>query len=103
MPQAYEDERSMSVLKPYGVWAVVCPFNFPIAIGMGMASAAMITGNAVVIKPSTLTPFAFNKAFHLLEEAGLPPGVANMITGPGGEVGDALVTHKDVEGVVFTG
>jgi 1-pyrroline-5-carboxylate dehydrogenase len=99
----YEDERPVSVLRPYGVWAVVCPFNFPIAIGMGMASAAMITGNTVVIKPSSLTPFAFNKAFQLLDEAGLPPGVANLITGPGGEVGDALVTHPNVEGVVFTG
>ncbi len=61
LPPAYENERSMSILRPYGVWAVVCPFNFPIAISMGMASAAMITGNTVVIKPSSLTPFAFNQ------------------------------------------
>ncbi len=100
---AYEDEESSLVLRPYGVWSVICPFNFPIAISMGMSSAAMITGNTVVIKPSSLAPFAFHKAFQLLEEAGLPPGVANLVTGPGGEVGDAMVIHPDVQGVVFTG
>jgi 1-pyrroline-5-carboxylate dehydrogenase len=100
---AYEGESSISVLQPYGVWSVVCPFNFPVAISVGMAVSAMITGNTVVIKPSSLAPFSFYKAFQLLEEAGLPPGVANLVSGPGGVVGDAMVTHPNVEGVVFTG
>ena len=100
---AYEGESSTSILQPYGVWSVICPFNFPVAIGIGMSVAAMITGNTVVIKPSSLAPFAFYKAFQLLEEAGLPPGVANLVSGLGEVVGDAMVTHPNVEGVVFTG
>jgi len=100
---AYEDERSYSILRPYGVWSVICPFNFPVAISIGMACAAMITGNTVLIKPSSTAPFALYRAFQLLEQAGLPPGVANFIAGSGKEVGVAMTSHPDVEGIVFTG
>jgi 1-pyrroline-5-carboxylate dehydrogenase len=100
---AYEDERAYSVLKPYGVWSVICPFNFPVAISIGMACGAMITGNTVLIKPSSTTPFALYKSFILLEQAGLPPGVANYIAGSGKEVGGAMVSHPGVDGIVFTG
>jgi 1-pyrroline-5-carboxylate dehydrogenase len=100
---AYEDERAYSVLRPYGVWSVICPFNFPVAISIGMACAAMITGNTVVIKPSSTAPFALYKAFQLMEQAGLPPGVANYVSGSGKEVGAAMTSHPSVEGIVFTG
>ncbi len=100
---AYRDERSSSFLRPYGVWSVVCPFNFPVAISVGMSSAAMITGNTVVVKPSTLAPYALRRVFDILEEAGLPPGVANYVAGSGKDVGEPLVAHPDIDGIVFTG
>ncbi|HUL40159.1 MAG TPA: aldehyde dehydrogenase family protein, partial [Methanomassiliicoccales archaeon] len=100
---AYEDERSYSVLRPFGVWSVICPFNFPVAISIGMACGAMITGNTVIIKPSSTAPFALHKAFQLLEQAGLPPGVGNYVAGSGKEVGAAMTSHPGVEGIVFTG
>ncbi|MDD1756879.1 MAG: aldehyde dehydrogenase family protein [Methanomassiliicoccales archaeon] len=100
---AYEDERSYSILKPYGVWSVICPFNFPVAISLGMACGAMITGNTIVLKPSSTAPFALYRAYQLLEQAGLPPGVANYIAGSGKEVGAAMTSHPAVEGIVFTG
>ena len=103
LPQAYKEERSQSLLRPYGVWSVVCPFNFPVAISIGMSTAAMLTGNTVVLKPSTLAPYALHKAYALLEEAGLPPGVANFVAGSGKEVGAAMTSHPKVEGIVFTG
>ncbi|MDD1769468.1 MAG: aldehyde dehydrogenase family protein [Methanomassiliicoccales archaeon] len=100
---AYKDERSSSFLRPYGVWGVVCPFNFPVAISVGMSAAAMITGNTVVVKPSTLAPYALRRVFDILDEAGLPPGVANYVAGSGKDVGERLVAHPDIDGIVFTG
>ncbi|MGD1060626.1 MAG: aldehyde dehydrogenase family protein [Methanomassiliicoccales archaeon] len=100
---AYKDERSSSFLRPYGVWGVVCPFNFPVAISVGMSSAAMITGNTVVVKPSTLAPYALRRVFDMFHEAGLPPGVANYVAGSGEGVGEPLVNHPDIDGIVFTG
>jgi len=103
LPNAYDNERAVSHLRPYGVWSVICPFNFPVAISIGMSTAAMITGNTVVIKPSSAAPFTLYKAFRLLEEAGLPEGVANYVAGSGSEVGAALTSHPEVQGVAFTG
>lgn len=103
LPAAYDNERSVDMLRPFGPWAVICPFNFPVAISIGMSSAAMLTGNTVVIKPSTTAPFALHKAFQLLERAGLPPGVANYLAGSGKDVGAALTSHPAIEGVAFTG
>ena len=103
LPPAFKNEKAMSFLRPFGVWAVICPFNFPVAISIGMATAAMITGNTVVVKPSTLAPYTLHKMFRILQEAGLPPGVANFVAGSGKEVGEPLVSHPDVEGIVFTG
>jgi len=103
MFSAYPDEKCHSVLKPYGVFAVIAPFNFPLAITTGMCSAAMITGNTVVLKPSSDTPLVAYKLCEILELAGLPVGVINLITGPGNMVGDILVTNDKVDGVVFTG
>lgn len=94
---------SRSVLKPYGVWVVVSPFNFPMALTSGPAGAALIAGNTVVVKPASDTPMASWKLTECMRDAGLPPGVFNYLTGPGSIVGEALVGHPDVAGMTFTG
>jgi 1-pyrroline-5-carboxylate dehydrogenase len=95
--------QSRSVLKPYGVWVVVSPFNFPMALTGGPAGAALLAGNTVVIKPASDTPMAGWLFTQCLRDAGLPPGVFNYVTGPGSIVGEALVNHPDVAGMTFTG
>src|SRR5438445_7456910 len=96
-------ETTRSILKPYGVWAVVAPFNFPLAIAAGMSTGALIPGNTVVFKPASDTPYIGLRLAELLAEAGLTPGVFNYITGPGATVGQELVENSDVDGFVFTG
>ena len=96
-------ERGSLVYVPLGVGAVIPPWNFPLAIMAGMASAAIVTGNTVVVKPSSDSP-AIAWQFHsLLEEAGLPPGVFNYVTGGGATVGDTMVRHPKTRFVSFTG
>jgi 1-pyrroline-5-carboxylate dehydrogenase len=96
-------EHSKSVLRPYGVWSVIAPFNFPLAIATGMTSGASITGNTVVLKPASDTPMMSYELVRILHEAGLPPGVVNFVTGPGSTVGSELIENKNIAGVVFTG
>jgi 1-pyrroline-5-carboxylate dehydrogenase len=96
-------EHAKSVLKPYGVWAVIAPFNFPLAIATGMSSGALITGNTAVLKPASDTPLMSYELHRILESAGLPPGVLNYVTGPGSTVGAELIENKNIAGVVFTG
>src|SRR2546422_9576930 len=103
MGQFLPGETTRSILKPYGVWAVVAPFNFPLAVGAGMSAGALITGNTVVFKPASDTPFMGLRLAEVLRHAGLPPGVFNYITGPGATVGQELVDNPDVDGFVFTG
>ena len=94
------------LMKPYGVFGVIAPFNFPVSISTGMSIGAMITGNTVVFKPSctdNMTMLTGLKIYELLTEAGLPNGVFNYITGQGSEIGDELVKNPDVSGIVFTG
>src|SRR3989454_1855239 len=86
-----------------GVGAVIPPWNFPCAIMAGMTAAAIITGNTVVLKPSSDAPAIAYKFFELLEEAGLPPGVVNFMTGSGAEVGDVVVDHPKTRFIAFTG
>ena len=103
MPPSFPNERPRNLLRPYGVWGVVSPFNFPLAIMAGMSAGAMITGNTIVVKPASDTPwppFAFARA---LEEAGLPSGVFNVVTGSGDKIGKEIVENPDVSGFVFTG
>ncbi|MDH4123693.1 MAG: aldehyde dehydrogenase family protein [Thermoplasmata archaeon] len=103
MSPPFPNEHPTNLLKPYGVWAVVSPFNFPFAIMAGMSTGAMITGNTVVVKPASDTPwppFIFAK---ILEEAGLPKGVFNVVAGPGDTVGRELVENNGISGFVFTG
>jgi 1-pyrroline-5-carboxylate dehydrogenase len=96
-------EQTKSVLKPYGVWAVVAPFNFPLALATGMASGALVAGNAVVFKPASDTPFIGLKIYEIFRDAGLPDGVFNFLTGGGGTVGEELIENLNVDGFIFTG
>lgn len=86
-----------------GVGVIIAPWNFPLAILTGMASAALVSGNAVVLKPSDQTPVIAAWLMELLMEAGLPPGVANLLTGPGSTMGSHLVAHPGIDFVAFTG
>jgi 1-pyrroline-5-carboxylate dehydrogenase len=88
---------------PLGVGAVIPPWNFPLAIMAGMTAAAIVTGNTVVLKPSSDAPTIAYKFFELLEEAGLPAGVVNFMTGSGAEVGDVVVDHPKTRFIAFTG
>jgi len=97
------NEVAKSALRPYGVWAVVAPFNFPLAIAAGMSSGALVTGNTVVFKPASDTPLLGLRLYEVLRDANVPPGVFNYLTGPGSTVGQELVDNPDVDGFVFTG
>ena len=88
---------------PLGVGAVIPPWNFPLAIMAGMTVASVVTGNTVVLKPSSDAPTIAFKFFEILEEAGLPPGVVNFMTGSGAEVGDVVVDHPKTRYIAFTG
>jgi 1-pyrroline-5-carboxylate dehydrogenase len=102
MSKANSAEAVKSVLRPYGVWGVIAPFNF-VALTVGMSTGALITGNTVVYKPATDTPWMGYRFYQYLAEAGLPKGVMNYVSGPGSVVGNALVEDKLVQGIVFTG
>jgi 1-pyrroline-5-carboxylate dehydrogenase len=97
------NEENISVLRPYGVWAVISPFNFPLALAAGPAGAALVTGNTVVFKPSSETPLLGVKLYEMAQEAGLPAGVFNIVTGTGESVGQALIDEPGIDGIVFTG
>ncbi len=97
------DITNISVLKPYGVWLVISPFNFPFALTGGPAGAALVAGNTVVIKPATDTAWIVRLYVECLRDAGFPDGVVNFVTGPGSTLGQALVDHRDIDGVTFTG
>lgn len=97
------NERTRDVLRPYGVWVIISPFNFPVALAAGMSAGALVAGNTVVFKPASEAALSGLRLFEVLAEAGLPAGVMNFVTGAGGEVGDALVDHPQVAGLVFTG
>ena len=101
--RAYPNEKNKSVMKPYGVWGVIAPFNFPAAILVGMSIGALITGNTIILKPASDTPIIACKFAEIMKEAGLPDGVLNFITGSGSKVGQAIVNSKDIAGIVFTG
>ena len=96
-------ERNQLVYVPLGVGAVIPPWNFPLAIAVGMTTAAIVTGNTVVLKPSSDSPAIAWQFFTLMEEIGLPPGVLNFVSGGGGTVGDTIVRHPKTRFVSFTG
>ncbi len=95
-------QHNRSVLKPYGVWAVISPFNFPAALSGGPSGAALVTGNTVVLKPATDSPYTGVLLAQCFHDAGIPAGVFNLVTGHS-VVGKALVSNPDVAGLTFTG
>src|SRR5919107_1367237 len=98
-----EGEENRLEYIPLGVGVVIPPWNFPLAIMAGMTLAAGVTGKTVVLKPSSDAPTIAYKFFEILEEAGLPPGVVNFMTGSGAEVGDVVVDHPLTRFIAFTG
>ncbi len=96
-------ERNRLEYIPLGVGIVIPPWNFPLAILVGMTVASIVAGNTVVVKPSSDSPTIGYKFFEALEEAGMPDGVVNFLPGPGSTVGDALVTHPRTRYIAFTG
>jgi len=91
------------VLRPYGVFACIAPFNFPLALSAGMSAAALAAGNAVVYKPAEDTPWTGLKLYEIYRDAGLPAGLFNLLVGRREEIGDPLWQHPGIDGVVFTG
>ncbi len=102
-PSELPDKFAMSVRAPVGVCALITPWNFPMAIPTWKLFPALLCGNTVVLKPAEDTPHTAVKLFEILAEAGVPEGVANLVHGRGEEVGAALVSHRDVSLVSFTG
>lgn len=99
----HEEEENHLYYIPLGVGIVIPPWNFPLAIMAGMTTAAIVSGNTVVLKPASTTPVIAAKFVELLEEVSLPPGVVNFLPGPGQEVGDYLVDHPLTRFISFTG
>ncbi len=97
----YKDGKSLRV--SHGVFALITPWNFPVAIPVWKIFAALICGNTAVFKPSSDSPYCAALLVEILEEAGLPAGVLNLVMGRGGQVGEYLATHPDVDGISFTG
>jgi 1-pyrroline-5-carboxylate dehydrogenase len=95
--------RNRSVLKPYGVWVVIAPFNFPFALAGGPVGAALVAGNSVVFKVASDTAWSGRLLAEVFRDAGLPEGVCNFVTGEGATLGASLLAHKDIAGVTFTG
>lgn len=96
-------ERNTEILRPYGVFVCIAPFNFPLALSTGMSSAALMSGNAVVYKPAEDTPWTGLKLYEVYRDAGVPAGVFQFVSGHGREIGDPMWQHPLTDGVVFTG
>jgi len=92
-----------SVLRPYGVWVVISPFNFPSSLTGGPTASALVAGNTVVIKPASDTPWTARVITECLRDAGIPDGVVNYVTGPGSTLGQALIDSRQADGITFTG
>ena len=103
LTQDVPGEVSIETYVPRGVAAIIAPWNFPLAILCGMAVAALVTGNTVILKPAEQSSVLGAIFMNLLEEAGLPDGVANLVCGTGEDVGSLLVAHPDVDLIAFTG
>ncbi|KAF6244189.1 aldehyde dehydrogenase family protein [Nitrosopumilus sp. b2] len=96
------NEKTQVIMKPYGVWGIISPFNFPSAIAIGMSTGALITGNTVVLKPASDTPLSsFYFAKYLFSK--IPVGAINFVTGSGSIVGKTLIESQSVDGIAFTG
>src|SRR5687767_14262679 len=103
VPAELPNKWAMSMRHPQGVVAAITPWNFPFAIPTWKIMPALILGNTVVFKPASYTPLMAVRLVEILEEAGLPKGVLNLLLGPGGALGDHLVQHPNVDLISFTG
>jgi len=103
VPSELPDKWAMSIRQPIGIAGIITPWNFPMAIPCWKIMPALIAGNVVIFKPSSDTPHCATLLVELMAEAGVPPGVVNLVTGTGGEVGDAIVANRDVSVISFTG
>ncbi len=103
VPSELPNKWAMAVRDPLGVVGVITPWNFPIAIPSWKIFPALVCGDTIVFKPASDTPVLAAEFVRILEEAGLPPGVLNLVTGPGGSVGEALLAHPKVRLITFTG
>ncbi|MFH1424597.1 MAG: aldehyde dehydrogenase family protein [archaeon] len=102
-PSELPNKFAMTLRVPVGVMGLIAPWNFPIAIPAWKLMPALVCGNTVVFKPATDTPLCAIELVKILEKAGLPKGVVNLVTGPGGEVGEAILDSKKIRGISFTG
>lgn len=103
MERLSEKETTMSILVPYGVWGVIAPFNFPLALSTGMVAGALVTGNTVVFKPSHDAPLIGYLMVKALHDGGVPTDVIHYVAGGGSDVGATIVDHPLTQGMVFTG
>jgi aldehyde dehydrogenase (NAD+) len=98
-----KEKFAMTIRRPVGVMGLISPWNFPIAIPSWKMSAALICGNTMVIKPSSDTPLCSIELMKIMEKAGVPKGVVNLVTGPASSVGQEIVKNKKIDGLSFTG
>src|SRR2546426_5175244 len=103
VPSELPNKMCLTVRQPIGPVGLITPWNFPMAIPAWKSGAALIAGCSFVLKPSSLTPLCAARFVEVLDEAGFPPGVVNMLTGTGSVVGDGLVSHPDIRAISFTG
>lgn len=103
VPSELPNKAAFVTRQPMGVWGMICPWNFPMAIPSWKIFPALICGNTVVIKPATLTPASVHEFVAALTEAGVPAGVVNIVYGEGSVVGEAMLEHPDICGISFTG
>jgi acyl-CoA reductase-like NAD-dependent aldehyde dehydrogenase len=103
VPLAERDKYGLIVKQPVGVCAAIVPWNFPVSLMGNKIAPALVTGNTVVVKPASTTPLAAIRLVELFHEAGVPPGVLNIITGPGGVAGEELLVNPLVRKIAFTG
>jgi len=96
-------ESTVVLERPYGVWPVISPFNFPFMLASGMAIGALITGNAIILKPTSTAPLTGLMLYEAFSDAGVPPGAVNFVTGPGSGFEGEFVSNPDVAGIAFTG
>jgi len=103
VPSELPDKWAMSIRQPIGIAGIITPWNFPMAIPCWKMMPALVAGNVVIFKPASDTPHCATLLVELMAEAGFPPGVVNLVTGSGGEVGDAIVGNPDADVISFTG
>lgn len=103
VPSELPDKDCKSVRVPIGVFALITPWNFPTAIPAWKMFPSIVSGNTVVFKPSSYTPISASRLVELINDAGIPPGVLNLVHGTGEETGEYLATHPGIDGVSFTG